>query len=226
MSTYQPKGSLQKEALHDVGRMRSPEQVKNCKRAACRVFTKTSAGSGVLIDGRSVGFPHACLLTNEHVIGTPEQAASATIFFNYQGSDYSKWLEAELDPSSCFDAHKELDVSIVALKTDTTDDPNTDMSRLSEPRTLDDAKNDHKRPRCPAPVSLNRKAAASIIKGEPMTIWQHPGSVGYRESSLWNIKSVTENNLDYLNHTERGSSGSPIYDHNSDLIGIHCEGGT
>ena len=221
--------SIQKEMATGEGDICDPDRERNSSRAACRVVTKTGSGSGVLIDGRALGFPHACLLTNEHVIGTPEQAASATVFFNYEDSNCKKWLEANLDLSSVFIANKDLDFCIVALKTPTTDDPNTNMSRLSRPRSLSDAKNDPKRPRCPVPVSINREAADSIKKGDPITICQHPsraGYGGYRMTATWKVLDVQESTLEYKNHTEKGCSGAPIYDSKAELVGIHVAGGT
>ena len=213
-------GRFQKESLHGVGTMVDPDKIENCKNAACRVVTKNNgAGSGVLVDGRSVDFPYACLLTNEHVIGTPEQAASSTLYFNYKNDDSSKWLKAKLDPDLAFLPQKELDACLVALKT-------SSIPRLKNIRTLDDVENDDETPHCPAPVSLDRKAAASIKKGNPISIWQHPGRYGYRTRAQWKILDVAETTLDYENDTKQGSSGAPIYNHNADLVGIHCAGGT
>merc|ERR1719201_2374453 len=94
------------------------KKIANSSKAACRVVTKKNGvGSGVLVDGSSLGFPHACLLTNEHVIGTKEQAASATIIFNYEDTVHTKWLQVKLDPDYCFNKDKDLDVCLVALKT-------------------------------------------------------------------------------------------------------------
>ena len=222
-----PKGGLQKEGV-SIDREKIVQTMKklnyelvNNMRAACRVVTETDAGSGVLIDGRSLGFPHACLLTNQHVIETAEQAASGTVYFNYENNDSTRWLKAKLDPSSGFAAHKDanlgLNFCIVALKIDAS------IPRLSEPRTLDDAINDDERARCPAPVSLNPEAA--IKNDMSVAVWQHPAR-GFKKISQLKILSVTKTTLNYRNDPESGSSGSPIYNNAAELVGIHHAGGT
>ena len=216
---------LQKEKYHGEAGFVDPEKIENIRKAACRVVTKIgakqSAGSGVLVDGRSLGFPHACLLTNQHVIETRDQAASSTIYFNYKNNDDTTWLKAKLDPGHGFAAHEDsklgLDFCLVALKTDPS------LPRLETPRTLDDVINDKTLPHCPAPVSLDPEAA--MKEGSIITIWQHPGH-GFKKFTSCKVLSVTKTTLAYKNRTEKGSSGSPIYNRNGDLVGIHYAGGT
>ena len=223
-------GTLRKETTFSDHPSVKVAKIENNWRATCRVENifetkRTSrAGSGVLVDGKSLlGFYHPCLLTNKHVIETADQAASSTIFFNYIANEPpTTWLKAALDPDRCFAAHENvklgLDFCIVAFKID------SNLPRLSKPRTLYDVIDDDKKlPHCPAPVKLDHDAA--IKKGDPVPIWQHPGG-NFQARSLGAVMSVTPTKITYSNDTEEGSSGSPIYNDKADLVGIHYAGGT
>ena len=156
--TGQAEGGLQKETFHKQkyhGKGYVDQEKRDNNRwATCRVENKTgdgspSYGSGVLIDGSSLGFPDACLLTNKHVIRNRDEAASCTVLFHYENSA-TKPVEAKLNPAH-FKAHEDedarqgLDFCIVAFK--------TDVSMIKA-------------------VSLNPDAA--IKEGSPIDIWQHP----------------------------------------------------
>lgn len=68
---------------------------------------------------------------------------------------------------------------------------------------------------------------ANPVKGEPAYILQHPGGSRKRLGFIRNqISEVTERFVYYLTDTQPGSSGSPVFDGNGQLIALHRAGGT
>jgi len=158
------------------------------------------AGSGSLVDGTIIGFPHHCLLTNHHVLKTADVAADATVIFNYVAG--KSQIRVRLSPNLGFVArevktlHKTLDYAIVAIDLD-------DIPKL---------------PCEPIPLV----PGVAVHDGRPITIWQHPNG-DHRVSAMWNLKSHTASALEYDADTEPGSSGSPVYDNMCNLIGGHYQ---
>merc|ERR1719330_427644 len=58
----------------------------------------------------------------------------------------------------------------------------------------------------------------------PITIWQHPGG-GVKVCNTWTVDRMgSDGAIEYVNDTEPGSSGAPIFDNVGTLIGIHAYG--
>lgn len=74
-----------------------------------------------------------------------------------------------------------------------------------------------------APIEL---ATATVRVGERVYIVQHPGG-GPKQVALGDniVMFVDDKRLQYLTDTHPGSSGSPVFDRNWKLVGLHHSGG-
>jgi endonuclease G len=142
----------------------------------------------------------ALLLTNHHVLPDAETARHSVIEFNYQdGVDGSPLLAVchELDPDRLFIADEERDFALVAVG--------------ATPEPL-------------APFGFNRliEAEGKAIIGEFVTIVQHPRGekkqVALRENK---IVDIPDRYLHYAADTEPGSSGSPVFNDQWEVVGLH-----
>eukprot|EP01043_Picozoa_sp_COSAG02_P052255 COSAG02_NODE_5600_length_4198_cov_8.658858_2_plen_425_part_00 len=190
------------ESLQGKAGFTSISSVQNAQSASCYISTDSSQGSGVLVDGSSVGLPRACILTNHHVVPSMETAQRTSARFYYkENGNPAEWLTVPMDPGSGFIAHKDdnLDFCLVAI------------SSVGKFANL--------------PTPLQMQPDAHIGKGVPTSICQHPGGC-WQTQTLWVADQVDENTLTYENDTAPGSSGAPIFNHQSELVGVHYAGGT
>jgi endonuclease G len=150
-------------------------------------------GTGSLVSG-------SLLLTNHHVLPDTETARSSVIEFNYQdGVDGRPLLPLvfPFDPDSFFLADEERDFALVAVR--------------ATPAEL-------------APFGFNRliEAEGKAIIGEFVTIVQHPRGekkqVALRENK---IVDIPERFLHYAADTEPGSSGSPVFNDQWEVVALH-----
>eukprot|EP01043_Picozoa_sp_COSAG02_P055249 COSAG02_NODE_6378_length_3611_cov_203.740319_4_plen_407_part_00 len=134
-------------------------QHTNCHRALCLIKCPLvgTSGSGSLVDGTPVGFPRACILTNQHVLPDVDKARNAMVYFNFDGAR-SKPLHISLDPGFGFICHKDehLDFCLVACSSEHDSD-------LTQTLSVAD------RMQLPAPLPMD--AGAQVAKGWPITIW-------------------------------------------------------
>lgn len=160
-----------------------------------RIVIGQGTGTGFLINGNK-------LVTNNHVIPTKEAAKAAVVQFNYEQSSNMFPLvpvDFRLAPDTFFETslEKDHDFTIVAL----AEDANTQFGYL--------------------------KFASNPIKaGEFVNIIQHPAG-RYKEVGLYNniVTYVDDNIVQYLTDTERGSSGSPVFNMSWDVVALHHSGG-
>jgi endonuclease G len=140
------------------------------------------------------------LLTNHHVLPDAETARGSVIEFNYQDGIDGKPLQAvvhPLDPDALFLADQERDFALVAVRA-----------------SADEL----------APFGFNRliEAEGKAIIGEFVTIVQHPRGekkqVALRENR---IVDVPERFLHYTADTEPGSSGSPVFNDQWEIVALH-----
>lgn len=163
-------------------------------RSVARVRRQSGElGSGFLTLGN-------IFVTNNHVIETKQQAASATIQFNYQQTPTGLDLEPatfELDPSRGFLTSSEHDWTLVRIK----GDANTDWGAIViEP--------------------------VEMIKVEHVNIIQHP-SGGPKQIALYHnvVTFADDSRVQYLTDTLPGSSGSPVFDDVWRVVALHHSGG-
>jgi endonuclease G len=167
-------------------------------RAVCRVH---------IADGRQSGFGTGSLvsprlvMTNHHVLRDRDVAAASSVEFNYQDGIDGRALQTqlfELDPDTFFVADKERDFALVAV------------------RAAEDAL---------AQFGFNRLIGAEgkAIVGEPVTIVQHPKGekkqIVLRENKIVHI--AEDAYLHYEADTEPGSSGSPVFNDQWEVVALH-----
>jgi V8-like Glu-specific endopeptidase len=151
--------------------------------------------------GAGTGFliPGGTLITNHHVLPDAAVARTAVAMFNYQ--DTAVGLSAEVDehalaPGS-FRTSVEHDWSAVQVD----GDPQVTWGALD-------------------------LAAANVKTGDRVNIIQHPGGLQKRVSFYSNVVVfVGGNRVQYLTDTEPGSSGSPVFDKEWNVVALHHSGG-
>jgi endonuclease I/V8-like Glu-specific endopeptidase len=179
-------------------------------RAVARVQLLT--GSGVTL-GFGTGFliSRRLLMTNHHVFRTPDSARHSRVEFNYEAlinGGTSASTAFKLLPDEFWLTIPELDFSVVAVATKSV---NGD--------SLDDFG-------CIPLIEQEGK----ILIGESMNIIQHPSGevkqIAIRNNHLVDLPQArgAENFLFYESDTEPGSSGSPVFNDQWELVGLHHSG--
>jgi endonuclease G len=140
------------------------------------------------------------LLTNHHVLPDAGTAAASGIEFNFEDGIDGQPLQPKLfafDPGAFFLADEELDFALVAVQ--------------GSPADL-------------APFGFNRMISAEgkAIAGDFVTIVQHPEGqrkqVALRDNR---IVDVLDEFLHYETDTEPGSSGSPVFNDQWEVVALH-----
>lgn len=156
---------------------------------------RMSFGTGFLVS------PHL-LMTNWHVLKSSEQAAVSAVELDFQLDRFGAPLTIrrfQLDPAVFFLNDKDLDFALVAIK--------------------DSASNGLLKDRgwCPLIVEEGK-----ITVGNCVNIIQHPRGemkqIVIRENELVDI---LERVLHYQGDTEPGSSGSPVFNDQWEVVGLH-----
>lgn len=140
------------------------------------------------------------LLTNRHVFRVKDDAKNATVRFNYQTDLYGNFLpsdEYNCDPNSLFKNNEELDYAVVRIKGEAGM-----KGGLLKLKPLD-ARVDDK-----------------------VNIIQHPAG-GSKQIAMNDneVKYVDETIVQYITDTLPGSSGSPVFNDNWQVIALHHSGG-
>jgi endonuclease G, mitochondrial len=168
-------------------------------RAVGRVNIRDAGGRMTGFGTGSLVSPEL-LLTNHHVLPDAETARTSVIEFNYQDGVDGKPLAAvvhQLDAERFFLADEERDFALVAV--------------AATPEQL-------------APFGFNRliEAEGKAIIGEFVTIVQHPRGekkqVALRENR---IVDIPDRFLHYAADTEPGSSGSPVFNDQWEVVALH-----
>jgi endonuclease G len=153
-------------------------------------------GTGFLVSPR-------LLLTNNHVLTDAGVAAPSRVEFDFQeGVDgrLQSSIFVNLDPEAFFATDKPLDFSVVALKGDVGKVASYGWNGLSA-------------------------AEGKIIVGEYVTIIQHPGGkrkqLALRDNQ---VVDVLDTYLHYRTDTSPGSSGSPVFNDQWEVVGLHHSG--
>lgn len=140
------------------------------------------------------------LITNNHVLPDAAVARSATALFNYQetASGLSATVdERRLAPDAWFRTSVEDDWSAVRVD----GNPQATWGALD-------------------------LAPTTVKTGDRVNIIQHPGGLQKRVSIYSNVVAfVGGNRVQYLTDTEPGSSGSPVFDKEWNVVALHHSGG-
>ncbi|WP_029634548.1 endonuclease [[Scytonema hofmanni] UTEX B 1581] len=173
-------------------------------RSICRIILRSRSGRVI---GYGTGFMVSprLLLTNNHVLSSVEEAMPALAEFNYQSSIEGQMLQSsayELDPITFFITNQYLDYSLVAVKEKLDGSPLNDFGW--NPLIEEQGK---------------------VIVGEYVNIIQHPKGepkqVALRENQLVDL---LDDFLHYQTDTAPGSSGSPVFNDQWEVVGLHHSG--
>jgi endonuclease G, mitochondrial len=142
------------------------------------------------------------LLTNNHVLGSEADAATSLAEFEYQDGVAAPTV-FELDPASFFVTDPALDYTMVAVRERGTE--GADLRRFGFNRLIEQE--------------------GKILIGEYLNIVQHPNGdvkqVALRENQL---KDILPEFLHYQTDTAPGSSGSPVFNDQWELVALHHSG--
>ena len=171
-------------------------------RAICRIRIGFDAGSGVLVGPR-------LLMTNNHVLRSIDDALEAEAQFDYQENVSGDLLPVHsfrLDPKSFFITDKTLDFTIVGV---------TEMSAKGQPISG-------------YPWIKLIPTIGKAEKGDPLNIIQHPRGglkmIALRNNEVIDIPKGKPDFLYYTTDTEPGSSGSPCFNDQWELVALHHSG--
>ena len=150
--------------------------------------------------GRSFGtgflIAPGVIMTNNHVIGDEDEGREAMAEFRYE--EGSEPIVVAARPERLFVTNKTLDFTIIAV----------------EGRGLEGI----------SPIALRRDSTL-ITRHERANIIQHPNrrrkEVALRNNPVTRVKDKV---LHYRTDTEGGSSGSPVFNDNWDLVALHHAG--
>jgi endonuclease G len=179
------------------------EQGLFASRAVGRIVTdlgggKRGLGTGFMVSPR-------LLLTNHHVLPTNDRAAASVIEFNYQRDRHLRELTRRtfrLAPGQFFLNDKELDFALVAV------DPGGDQAGLAAFGW------------CPLIAEEGK-----IKEGEPINIVQHPmGDLKQVVVSENRLVQLLEPHAHYQADTLPGSSGSPVFNKQWEVVALHHSG--
>jgi endonuclease G len=159
--------------------------------------------------GTAVQVGPGLLMTNNHVIPSREHATAATAHFDYQENANHELLAVHhfrLNPSRFFVTDNDLDFTVVALE------PASDKGkRITE------------YPWFPL-IGQTGKAES----GDPVNIIQHPRGglkqISFRANCVIEIPRESKDFLYYTTDTEPGSSGSPCFNDQWEMIALHHSG--
>ncbi len=168
-------------------------------RAVCRVRIRDGAGRVVGHGTGSLVSPRL-LLTNHHVLESAQVAAASAAEFDFQDGLDGQPLQPRLlalDPGAFFVADEERDFALVALRASERDAVAFGFNPLVE-------------------------AEGKAVIGEFVTIVQHPRGekkqVSLRENR---IVDLPESFMHYEADTEPGSSGSPVFNDQWEVVALH-----
>lgn len=162
---------------------------------------RLSYGTGFMVSPR-------LLMTNHHVLPSPVVAAQSSIEFDFQKDrrgDAVTIRPFKLDPTTFFLNDEKLDFALVAV-----------------------SPNDRGRPLAYYQWCPLRNDPGKIVTGEPINIIQHPKGelkqVVIRENRLLDSLDGAELFYHYEADTEPGSSGSPVFNDQWEVIALHHSG--
>jgi V8-like Glu-specific endopeptidase len=175
-------------------------------RTVGRVWIGVAAGRPI---GFGTGFmvSPSLLMTNHHVLGDKNLARTSLVEFDYQlKSDGTPRQTASfaMDPDTFHIADRDLDYAVVAVRPNSSDNSRS-LSEFGYNRLIE--------------------AEGKTIAGQWVNIIQHPNGepkqLALREN---NVVDVLENFIQYQTDTAPGSSGSPVYNDQWEVVALHHSG--
>jgi endonuclease G len=171
-------------------------------RAVGRITIGNEMGTGLLV-GPSL------LITNFHVLGSDQGAAHAMVRFDYQENNRGELLQFQdfrFIPDSFFVGDRELDFTIVGVES---------VSRKG-------------RPLSGYPWVKLIADLGKAEDGDPLNIIEHPRGgfkqIAFRNNTIITIPRGRKDFLYYTTDTEPGSSGSPCFNDQWELVALHHSG--
>lgn len=167
-------------------------------RSVARIFIPKGNKAEV---GTGFLLPGNLLLTNNHVLPDPATAAAAEIQFDYEEAENGNPLAItpfNTNPAAGFATSETHDWTAVRLE----GDANTTFG------------------------AIEFTPGITVVKNDFVNIIQHPGG-GYKQIGLYhNIVTFSNDKIvQYLTDTEPGSSGSPVFNSDWQLVALHHSGG-
>jgi endonuclease G len=197
--------SLSQERIIDKSDMRDINYLEFAiavARAVCRIRIGPAAGTGVLVGPR-------LLMTNNHVLPSLQHALNAEAQFDYQQNISGDLLPVQafrLQPNAFFITDKALDFTIVALAE--SSDKGQSITRYPWVKLIE--------------------TVGKAERGDPVNIIQHPRGglkqIALRNNDVIEVPAGKPNFLYYTTDTEPGSSGSPCFNDQWELIALHHSG--
>src|SRR5262249_30544637 len=171
-------------------------------RGVARVQIGNEYGTGFLVGP-------GLAMTNHHVIEDKNDARNAVFQFDYQDNASGALLPRQdfrTDVSTFFLTNEELDFTLVALAS--TSRGNASISSYPWTKLIGDT--------------------GKAEKGDPLNIIQHPRGglkqIAFRENDVIEIPDGKKEFLYYTTDTEPGSSGSPCFNDQWELVALHHSG--
>jgi endonuclease I/V8-like Glu-specific endopeptidase len=174
-------------------------------RTVGRIHIRDQAGQ---LQGFGTGFlvSPQLLLTNNHVLDSARTARSSQVEFDYEDDEAGRDRQTvffSLDPAAFFLTDQHLDFSLVAVAPEAA------------------------QRRAPREWGWNRlsEQAGLVVKGEYVSIVQHPQGeqkqIALRENQ---VIDLLEDFTHYRTDTAPGSSGSPVFNDQWELVALHHSG--
>ena len=174
-------------------------------RCVGRISIRTRTGQ---VRGYGTGFTVSprLLITNNHVLDSAGSAATSRVEFNFQEDAAGNPLQSvvlNLEPGRFFITDKALDFTVVALADRAAD--GSELGRF-----------------CWLPLIEEQ---GKVLVGEYLNIIQHPNGepkqLALRENRLVDL---LPDFLHYQTDTAPGSSGSPVFNDQWEVVGLHHSG--